>query len=244
LKRRAQYTPAMHALAGGYRRVLPDGLVIASVRAEHAAQLESLQRVVFPTLADEERFKAAHYLKHLDLFPAGQFVGLDGDRVVAATATIRLHFDFAHRSHTFADIIQGGWLTSHEPDGDWLYGADIGVQPDFRGRGLAQALYAARQELVWALGLKGQVTAGMMSGYGAVKHRMRAEDYYEGLVGGRINDPTLSMQRRVGFEFRALLKDYLQDPICDNYSVLIVLDAARDVTGAVRPGAPRPSEGV
>jgi GNAT superfamily N-acetyltransferase len=220
---------------GAYRRELANGLLIASATPEHAGELEELQRVVFPTLADEQRFKAAHYLKHLELFPAGQFVGLDGDRVVAATTTIRLHFDFMHKSHTFADIIQGGWLTSHEPDGDWLYGADIGVHPAYRGRGLAQALYAARQELVWALGLKGQVTAGMLSGYGAVKHQMSAEAYYEGLVAGRINDPTLSMQQRIGFEFRGLLKDYLNDPICDNYSVLIVLDAAKDVRGAVQP---------
>jgi GNAT superfamily N-acetyltransferase len=219
----------------GYHRVLPNGLVIASARPEHAPALEELQRIVFPTLADEERFKAKHYLKHLELFPEGQFVGLDGDRVVAATATIRLHFDFAHTNHTFADIIQGGWLTSHEPDGDWLYGADIGVHPDYRGRGLGQALYAARQELVWALGLKGQVTAGMLRGYGAVKDQMSAEEYYEALVAGRITDPTLSMQQHVGFEFRGLLKNYLQDPICDNYSVLIVLDAEKDVAGAVRP---------
>ncbi len=41
------------------------------------------------------------------------------------------------------------------------------------------------------------------------------------------------MQLGVGFEPRALLKDYLQDPISDNYSVLIVLDAAKDVAGAV-----------
>jgi GNAT superfamily N-acetyltransferase len=211
--------------------------VVASARPEHATELEELQRVVFPTLADEQRFKAAHYLKHLELFPSGQFVGLDGDRVVAATATIRLHFDLAGRSHSFADIIQGGWLTSHQPDGDWLYGADIGVHPDYRRRGLAQALYAARQELVWALGLKGQVTAGMMSGYGSVKHTMSAEEYYQGLATGRITDPTLSRQQRVGFEFRGLLKDYLSDPVCDNYSVLIVLDAAKDVEGAVRPSA-------
>ena len=77
-----------------------------------------------------------------------------------------------------------------------------------------------------------------MSGFGAVKHRMSAESYYEGLVSGRLNDPTLSMQQKVGFEFRALLKNYLSDPVCDNYSVLIVLDAARDVQGAVRPVAP------
>jgi len=220
---------------GTYRRVLPNGLVVASAGPEHAEQLEYLQTVVFPTLADEERFKARHYRKHIELFPEGQFVGLDGDRVVAATATIRLHFDFNHVNHTFGEIIQGGWLTSHEPDGDWLYGADIGVHPEYRGRGLAQALYAARQELVWALGLKGQVTAGMLSGYGAVKHQTTAERYYDDLVAGRINDPTLSMQQKVGFEFRGLLKDYLQDPVCDNYSVLIVLDAAKDVAGAVRP---------
>jgi GNAT superfamily N-acetyltransferase len=229
--------PSARQIGGAYRRELPNGLVIASATPEHADQLEALQRVVFPTLADEQRFKAAHYRKHLELFPVGQFVGLDGDRVVAATTTIRLQFDFADRTHTFADIIQGGWLTSHQPDGDWLYGADIGVHPAYRGLGLAQALYAARQELVWALGLKGQVTAGMLSGYGAVKHQMSAEDYYEGLLSGRINDPTLSVQQRIGFEFRGLLKDYLNDPICDNYSVLIVLDAAKDVRGAVRPRA-------
>ena len=120
----------MHASIDVYRRVLPDGLVITSARPEHADALEQLQRDVFPTLADEERFKAAHYRKHIELFPEGQMVGLDGDRVVAATATIRLHFDFDDRTHTFADIIQGGWLTSHQPDGDWLYGADIGVHPD------------------------------------------------------------------------------------------------------------------
>ncbi|MEZ5284049.1 MAG: aminotransferase class III-fold pyridoxal phosphate-dependent enzyme [Vicinamibacterales bacterium] len=45
------------------------------------------------------------------------------------------------------------------------------------------------------------------------------------------------MQRRVGFEFRGLLQDYLNDPVCDNYSVLIVLDADRDVPGARRPAA-------
>ena len=70
---------------------------------------------------------------------------------------------------------------------------------------------------------------------------MTAEAYYKGLVAGRINDPTLSMQQKVGFEFRALLKDYLQDPVCDNYSVLIVLDAAKDVPGAVRPTTTGPS---
>jgi 4-aminobutyrate aminotransferase / (S)-3-amino-2-methylpropionate transaminase / 5-aminovalerate transaminase len=220
-----------------YYRRLPDGVVVTRTRPEHADALEELQRVCFPTLDDAERFKAAHYRKHVELFPDGQFVALDGDRVVAATSTIRLHFDFAHVNHTFAEIIQGGWLTSHEPNGDWLYGADIGVHPDYRGRRLALALYAARQELVWRLALKGQVTAGMIPGYGAVKATMSAEEYYQRVVDGRVVDPTLSMQLRVGFEPRALLANYLNDPVCDNYSVLIVLGAEKDVPGASRESA-------
>jgi len=214
-----------------------EALAVLHARPEHAPQLEELQRICFPTLDDAERFKAAHYLKHLELFPDGQFVVLDGDAVVGATTTLRLHFDFERVQHTFADIIQGGWLTSHEPDGDWLYGADVGVNPRYRGRGLATALYAARQETVWRLGLKGQVTAGMMRDYGAVKHRIPAQDYYRGVIDGRIKDSTLSMQLGVGFEPHALLANYLRDPVCDNYGVLLVLGAEKEVRGASRERA-------
>jgi 4-aminobutyrate aminotransferase/(S)-3-amino-2-methylpropionate transaminase len=220
-----------------YYRRLADGLTVTHTTPEHAGQLEELQRICFPTLADAERFKAAHYRKHLELFPAGQFVVLDGDRVVGATTTLRLDFDFEHIDHTFADIIQGGWLTSHDPTGEWLYGADVGVAPDYRGRGLATALYAARQETVWRLGLRGQVTAGMIPGYGAVKDRMSAEEYYRGVVEGRVKDKTLSMQLGLGFEPRALLAGYLNDPVCDNYSVLITLGAEKAVPGASRKHA-------
>jgi predicted N-acetyltransferase YhbS len=125
-----------------YYRRLANGFTIMHTRPEHAPALEELQRTCFPTLADAERFKAANYRKHLELFPDGQFVALDGHRVVGATTTLRLHFDFEHVDHTFADVIRGGWLTSHEPDGDWLYGADIGIDPGFRNRGLGRALYA------------------------------------------------------------------------------------------------------
>ena len=227
-------TPGNRVRRMPYRRDLPGGLVVLSTRNEHAEQLEELQRICFPTLDDSERFKAAHYRKHVELFPDGQFAIVDGDRVVGSTTTLRLHFDFEHINHTFADIIQGGWLTSHEPTGDWLYGADVGVDPAYRGRGLATALYAARQETVWRLGLKGQVTAGMIRDYGAIKDRLSPELYYADVIAGRRRDSTLSMQLGIGFEPRALLANYLNDPASDNYSVLLVLDAKKDVAGASR----------
>jgi GNAT superfamily N-acetyltransferase len=210
-------------------KLLSSGITIASTRREHAPALEERQLLCFPTLADEERFKSAHYLKHIELFPEGQFVALDSDKVVGMTSTIRMHFDFVHVEHTFADVIQGGWLTSHEPDGGWLYGADIGTHPAYRRRGIARGLYAARHLTVRTLGLEGQVTVGMLRGYGALKGAMTAKDYYDSLLRGERNDPTISAQMSVGFEPRGLLPNYLNDPVCDNCGVLLVLAARKDV---------------
>ena len=209
-----------------------DGLAVCRTGAEHAEALEELQRIVFPTLAPEERFLAAHYRKHVELFPDGQLCVVDvrrGGRVVGMTSTIRMDFDFAHPDHTFADVIQGGWLTSHQPAGRWLYGADIGTHPAYRRRGIARALYAARHEVVRALGLAGQLTVGMPSGYGALKHAMTAERYYAELLDGTRDDPTISAQRRIGFELRGLVPGYINDPVCDRYGIVLVLPAERDV---------------
>lgn len=209
-----------------------DGLVVRRTRPEHAEALGELQQIVFPTLAVEQRFAAPHYLRHLELFPEGQLCvadGSQGDRVVGMTSTIRMDFDFEHSDHTFADVIQGGWLTSHQPAGRWLYGADLGTHPDYRRRGIARALYAARHDIVRSLGLAGQVTVGMPSGYGTVKHAMTAEAYHSELVAGTRSDPTISAQLRIGFEIGVLIPGYIHDPVCDHYGIVLVLPAARDV---------------
>ncbi|MEJ7596491.1 MAG: GNAT family N-acetyltransferase [Kofleriaceae bacterium] len=210
-------------------RKLDNGLAVHRTAAEHVAQLAALQQVVFPTLAPEQRFEARHYLRHIEQFPAGQYCVLDGERVVGMTSTVRLDFDFDHPDHTFADITQGGWLTSHQPAGRWLYGADVGTHPEYRRRGIARALYAARHDTVHQLGLAGQVTVGMPSGYGAVKQLMTAEAYHGELVSGARSDPTISAQLRIGFELRQLVAGYIDDPVCDGYGVVLVLPAQREV---------------
>ena len=217
--------------------LLDGGLELHPTGVEHAEGLAELQRIVFPTLAPAQRFGAEHYLQHIAQFPAGQFCVVDGPRVIGMTSTIRYHHDPAHPDHTFADIIEGGWLTSHRPDGRWLYGADLGVHPDYRGRGLARALYAARQDTVRRLGLEGQLTVGMPSGYGALKDTMSAEAYYGELLAGTRRDPTISAQLAIGFEPCGLIAGYIDDPVCDGYGVLLVLPASRDVpfTSARKP---------
>ena len=204
-----------------YLKKTADGLVVQTTHAKHAEQLEALQETVFPTLAKNALFRAPHYLNHIRIFPEGQFVVTDGDKVVGMTTTIRYHLDENH-THTFAEVIDGGFLNTHEPDGEWLLGLDIGVHPQWRGRGIARHLYDARQETVERLNLRGQYTYGMLSGYGALKETMRAEDYYAELIAGKRKDPTVSRQMANGFEAVKLVPGYLEDPVCDNYVVLLV----------------------
>lgn len=56
---------------------------------EHAKQQAELQEIVFPTLSAEELITEEKYKRHLEIFPEGQFIVLDGDRVIASCTTLR-----------------------------------------------------------------------------------------------------------------------------------------------------------
>lgn len=208
----------------------PDPFARLAVRRSDpglAEQLEALQRTVFPRLADAEIISARHYRRHLEVFPEGQFVALDGPRVIASTSSMRcaLRTD----QHTFLEMSDHLWIGTHDPNGPWLYGLDLMIDPDYRGRGVARRLYRARQALVAELGLAGQYTVGMLNGYEAYQGRMPLDEYYEAVVAGRLDDPTIGLQLRIGFEPRGLMRGYLDDPTCGNAGVLLVLSANQTV---------------
>ncbi len=224
---------------------------------QHAGALEELQRIVFPALSFAERLRAEHYLAHLQVFPEGQFVltnetpatsfplpaGGAGQAlpsntdmteqarppIIGMTTTQRMNFDLSSYQHTFLETSGDGWMSHHQPEGEWLYGLGMGIHPEFRGRGGARLIYRARQQLVRQLGLRGQLTVGMMNGYGAVSREIGGEEYYREWLEGRREDPTLTRQRKIGFEPLGLIRDYLHDPTCGNYGVLLRLDAGREV---------------
>lgn len=209
-----------------YKEILANNIVISPMRFAHAEQLETLQRIVFPNLAEEELLHANQYAAHVKLFPEGQFVALDGDKVIGATSSIRYHFDInKNEHHSFFEIMGGGWFTTHEPGGEWLYGMDVSVHPNYRGQGIARALYRARQHTSRKLGLKGQMTVGMLNGYSNVKEKVTIEEYFEMVKSRQVFDPTVSVQEKIGFSIISLMKDYLNDETCGNAGAVIVLDA-------------------
>jgi GNAT superfamily N-acetyltransferase len=200
------------------------GYEVVRSTPEMAADLAAIQEACFPTLSAAERMRAEHYRRHVEVFPEGQHAVLapGTGRPVACSTDFRTRVDFAHYQHRYMDAVAGNWLTAHDPTGDWLYGADIGVHPDHRGRGLSTLLYDARHALVRRLGLRGHVAGAMPKGYHRVAASMPIEAYVSAVVRGIERDPVLTVQLRRGYHVYGIIPDYLDDPSCANHGVFVV----------------------
>lgn len=206
---------------------MPLPVRIVNTRPEHVPELAALQHLVFPTLTDDELLSEPKYRKHLDLFPEGQFVALieeDGrDKVIGSASAFRTHFDFDEIQHTYLDAVANGWLTNHDPNGDWLYGVDMSVHPNYRGRRIGRRLYEARRQYVYEQNLRGEIAGAMLPGYHYHKARLRSvAQYILRVKQGHLFDPTLSMQLKNGFKVRGILYDHITDPRSNNTATLIV----------------------
>lgn len=199
-------------------------LTITTLQPEHIDAVEELQRLAYPTLHPSHLLRRPHFESHLRLFPEGQHVALLNGKVVGMSATFRTQVDFDHPDHAFNDIIAEGYFTLHDPQGPWLYGADVSVHPDARRRGLASKLYAARKVLIRALNLRGMVAGGMMPHYRFHKAELSVEVYVEKVARGELTDPTLTAQLSNGFQVRGVIHNYLHDELLGDDAALIVWD--------------------
>lgn len=195
---------------------------IVTLEPRHAPALEQLQIDCFPTLAEHELMREEHFLSHYHLFSEGNFIALDGERVVGLGSGFLTDFDLNDVQHSFQDIIAGGFYTYHDPEGEWYYGGDISVHPDYRGQGIARRLYNARKDVVKRLNRKGIVAGGLTPTYANYKNNLSFEDYVDKVVSGDIFGSTLSVQLRNGFEVVGILEDYIEDEASDNRATLIV----------------------
>lgn len=198
-------------------------ITIVMIRPEHAPHLEELQRICFPTLGAEELMREPHFRNHAKLFPEGNFVALTSDeQVVGLGSGFLIDFDFEAPHHTFQQIIDSGYYTHHNPKGDYYYGADISVHPQYRRRGIGSRLYHARKNVVKHLNRRGIIGGGLIPDYAKHKHNLSPQAYVDKVISGELYDSTLSFQLSQGFVVRGLLENYIEDSASDNWSTLIV----------------------
>ncbi|MFN8378843.1 MAG: GNAT family N-acetyltransferase [Anaerolineae bacterium] len=219
-------------------------ITVERTRPEHVPALARLQRIVFPTLADDELFTQEKYLNHLHLFPEGQFVAIahheGGSEPIGATTTFRTNFDFEHTQHTYVEAIANGWLSNHNPHGEWLYGVDMSVHPDYRGMRVGRRFYEARRQLARDLNLRGEIAGALMPGYIHHHHNLSVAQYVLKVWQGQLQDPTLSVQIKNGFRPRGILYGHISDPRSLNAAALIVRENPHYVPAAVSNPPPVP----
>ena len=146
----------------------------------------------------------------LNNFADGQFVAVVDDKVVGYCATFRVGEQLALKAHTWTEITGNGYASRHDPRGDWLYGMEVCVDPDYRGYRIGQRLYNQRKALCQSLGLKGIVFGGRLPTlHKRIKKFGSAQAYVDEVIQKKQRDPVLSFQLRNGFEFIGLLPHYL-----------------------------------
>lgn len=145
-------------------------------------------------------------------FPEGQFVADYGGEIVGHCATFIISGDVALKSHTFDEITANGYASRHDPDGDYLYGMEVSVDPDFRRLRIGQRLYRARKNLCEEWGLKGIIFGGRMPGYARRRKQYPDPmDYVEAVRQRVIRDTVINFHISNGFEPIGVLEGYDED---------------------------------
>lgn len=147
----------------------------------------------------------------INRFPEGQVVIEDNGRVVAAAISLIVDYRRWGDEHRYWDIIGGGYLTTHDKQGDTLYGVDIFVHPDYRGLRLGRRLYDARKELCESLNLRAFVVGGRIPGYHDYAGEMTPQQYVEKVKARELVDPILTFQLANDFHVRRIIAGYLPD---------------------------------
>lgn len=201
---------------------LNNQFLIRTASPEDAVQMEFVQAQCYPTLHESEILNRNHFLSHIKVFPEGQIVIEKEGQIVASASTFRCNFP--EHDSTFLEETDNLWITKVQiPDGDWMYGIDMGVLSEYRGLRLSAEMYIARTEVCRKLGLKGQIIAGMTIGYGKVKDKMTIQEYCNALETNKLTDPTITPQRKAGFRWIRPLYNYINDPEAGYASMLMYL---------------------
>ncbi len=171
---------------------------------------------------DEPYWGLGDIKRLLKIFPEGQLVILVDGKVVGSALSIIVDYKKATSSHTYEKITGNYSFSTHDYDGEVLYGIDVFIDPAYRGLRLGRRLYDARKELCEQLNLKSIIFAGRMSNYNDYASETTPKQYIDKVRLKEVYDPVLSFQLSNDFHVIKIMRNYLEgDNDSQDYAVLM-----------------------
>ena len=185
------------------------GLVIRMAHLSDIPAIAALSRRIYaPSPWHTQRMVRSQ----INNFPDGQLVADFDGEIVGHCATFMISGDIALKPHSWDEITVDGLASRHDPNGDYLYGMEVSVDPNHRRLRIGQRLYAARRALCESLGLKGIVFGGRMTGYA---RRQRSfpdpKAFLDAVVDRKARDSAIRFHLSNGFKPIGILENYDPD---------------------------------
>lgn len=181
-----------------------------TIRNAEVRDIPAIQALIAKVYTDIPGYTRAMLRGQINQFHQGALLAEYEGTVVGYSASFRIGADLALKPHTWAEATGNGYASRHDPEGDYLYGMEVCVDPELRGWRIGQRLYDARKRICEELGLKGIVFGGRLPTLARRRKKYpTAEAYVEAVRNKQARDPVLSFQLRNGFEILGVLPGYL-----------------------------------
>jgi predicted amidohydrolase/ribosomal protein S18 acetylase RimI-like enzyme len=188
---------------------------------EDIPAIVACHRSAYPDIEEEGLYDERVYSLQLAAFPQGQLLAEIDGRVVGYATSIIVQLSDDVGWYGYEEITGAGTFSTHTPTGDTLYGADIAVHPDYRGRSLAGRIYTHRRRIMKRFNLRRMIAHGRIMNYKVYAGKLTAEEYVEKVVAGELKDPALTAHLKAGYQVKGVYLDLLQDEASLNYSTFL-----------------------
>jgi predicted amidohydrolase/ribosomal protein S18 acetylase RimI-like enzyme len=187
---------------------------IISVRNLSVHDYEAIKHIQILSFPEMKPWSKEQWNNVIQTFPEGQIAIEINGEIAASSCSLILNFNEFEKHHSWADITGNGTLSTHNSNGDTLYGIEIMVSPKYRGMRLARRLYDERKKLAIAKNLKRIVVGGRLPNYHKVADRFTVKEYVQQVIDKKLIDPVLTTQLSNDFILKRIIKDYLPNDEC------------------------------
>ncbi len=167
-------------------------------------------------------WKEHHIEKLINLFPEGQVVIRINEEFAGCAMSIIVDYTRFDSKHSYREITGDFTFSTHDTEGDYLYGIDIFIRPKYRGLRLGRRLYDYRKELCERENLKGIIFGGRIPNYHKYSNDLTPKAYIQKVRDKEIHDPVLDFQLSNDFHPAKIITGYLEgDKESNEYAVLL-----------------------